>query len=50
MKKFILGIALAGASLAVWASCTTSTTSFNGKFITCTTCCDSRGNCNTTCF
>lgn len=49
MKKCI-ALVLALAAGAVWAGCTTQTViSPNGKAMSCTTCCDGNGNCNTTC-
>ena len=50
MKKALIGLVFAGLASVAYATCTTSTVSYGGKFVTCTTCCDSRGNCNTTCF
>jgi len=50
MKKVLLSLVFAGAASVAYAQCTTSTVSYGNKFVTCTTCCDSRGNCNTTCF
>lgn len=50
MKKAFIGLVFAGLASAAYATCKTSTVSYGNKFVTCTTCCDSRGNCNTTCF
>ena len=50
MKKVLLSLFFAGAASVAYAQCTTSTVSYGNKFVTCTTCCDSRGNCNTTSF
>lgn len=50
MKKLIVGLTLVAASITVWAACTTSTVTYNGRLVTCTTCCDNHGNCNTNCF
>lgn len=50
MKKALIAIALAAAATATWAACTTQTFTYNGRYTTCTTCCDSRGNCTTNCF
>jgi hypothetical protein len=50
MKKVLLGLAFTAVASVAYAQCTTSTVNYGGKFVTCTTCCDSRGNCNTTCF
>lgn len=41
-------IALSGSAYAM--RCYTTTTSYNGKLITCTTCCDQHGNCTQNCF
>lgn len=49
MKKALLGLIGLGFATAVYAQCTTSTVTYNGKMVTCTTCCYN-GNCNTTCF
>ena len=32
------------------AGCSTQTLSYQGRMVTCTTCCWSANNCNTTCF
>lgn len=48
MKKTIVGVYFAMVASVVWASCTTQTVSYNGRLITCTTCCYGN-NCNTTC-
>lgn len=50
MKKVIIGLVLVGASLTVYATCTTHTYTSGTRMVTCTTCCDDRGNCNTNCF
>ena len=50
MKKLLIGMALLGISLTTYAACTTHTVMSGGKVVMCTTCCDSLGNCNTTCF
>lgn len=47
MRILIATMLLAIASVA-YAACTTHTYFYNGKMITCTTCCYS-GNCSTTC-
>lgn len=49
MKKVIIGAYLALSSLAVLAACYTETVYYNGRYITCTTCCFGN-NCNTNCF
>lgn len=48
MKYLIAIWAIASASLA-YASCTTNTTYYNGRYVTCTTCCYG-GNCTTNCY
>jgi len=50
MKTLFISLYLACAATATWAACSTSTMQYNGKYVTCTTCCDSRGNCNTSCY
>lgn len=50
MKKLVISIALGIVAVAAYARCTTQTvTSPDGRMMTCTTCCDNWGNCNTTC-
>jgi hypothetical protein len=50
MKKIITAFVLTIVSIAAYAACTTHTyTDSRGRFVVCTTCCDSRGNCNTWC-
>jgi hypothetical protein len=49
MKKFVITLALALASTAALAYCTTHTYIVNGRVIFCTTCCYGGGNCTTTC-
>jgi hypothetical protein len=49
MKKVLLGLFFAGVASVAYAQCTTSTVTYGGKMVTCTTCCYN-GNCNTTCF
>ena len=49
MKKAIIGAYLAFSTLAVWAACHTETIMYQGRMITCQTCCFGN-NCNTTCF
>lgn len=48
--KYIIAIwAIASASLA-YAGCSSHSYQYNGRFVYCTTCCDSAGNnCNTYC-
>ena len=48
MKYLIAIWAIAAAGMA-YAGCTTHSYSSNGRYTTCTTCCDSAGNCNTFC-
>ena len=48
MKKALIGVWLAVTALTTWAACTTQTTTYNGRIITCTTCCYGN-NCNTNC-
>jgi hypothetical protein len=50
MKKLLVGMALLGISLTAYATCTTHTFVSGGRIVTCTTCCDSQGNCDTNCF
>jgi hypothetical protein len=49
MKKLIIGGYLAFSTLAVWAACHTETIYYQGRYVTCTTCCYGN-NCNTNCF
>ena len=49
MKKVIIGAYLALSSLTVLAACYTETVYYNGRYVTCTTCCWGN-NCNTNCF
>lgn len=48
MKYLIALWALTAASLA-YATCSNHTYFANGRYVYCTTCCDSAGNCNTFC-
>ena len=49
--KYLLALMIGVASVGVaYAGCTTNTTTYNGRMVTCTTCCMSNGNCNTNCF
>ena len=50
MKKFIVGSLLCLAATAAYATCTSHTYFIGTKIVTCTTCCDTLGNCNTRCF
>ncbi len=47
--KYIVGLLLAGAVTLAWAQCTTHTYFYNGRMVTCTTCCYG-SSCNTNCF
>ena len=49
MKKLIIGGYLALSSLSLWAACHTETIMYQGRMITCTTCCYG-SSCNTNCF
>lgn len=50
INKWVVGIGLAVASAAVYASCMTTTViQKDGSVTICTTCCYN-GNCQTTCF
>lgn len=49
MKKALIGIWLATVAAMAWANCTTSTYTYNGRMVTCTTCCFG-SSCNTNCF
>lgn len=52
MKKILIGVYLSLVATMVWASCTTHTYMYNGKMVTCTTCCYGEGqfrSCSTTC-
>lgn len=51
VNKFLVGIGLALASAAVYASCITTTViQKDGSVTICTTCCVAGGSCQTTCF
>jgi hypothetical protein len=48
--KYVFALIVAiSASTAAYAACSTSTTTYNGRMVTCTTCCMGN-NCNTNCF
>lgn len=49
LAKLLLASILAVNAIAAYAACSTSTTTYDGKMVTCTTCCVGN-NCNTTCF
>lgn len=46
--KAIIAIWFALTATTVWATCTTNSYMYNGKYTVCTTCCYG-GNCQTTC-
>ena len=48
--KYLLSIWLFVTASAAYAACTTHTYFMNGRYVTCTTCCDFNGNCTTNCF
>jgi hypothetical protein len=48
MKKAIIAIYLSMVASVVFAACTTQTVTYNGRMMTCTTCCFGN-NCNTNC-
>lgn len=48
--KYLIALWLVAVSTLSYAACTTHTYSVNGRYVTCTTCCDYAGNCNTNCF
>lgn len=50
MNKILVGLVLLVISATAYAGCTTHTIMSGTKIVTCTTCCDSLGNCNTSCF
>ena len=55
MIRYILSVivllwALLAFTSPVWAGCTMQSYTINGKFISCLVCCDSMGNCTTSCF
>ena len=50
MKKLLIGLTLLVVSITAYAACTTHTFTSGGRIVTCTTCCDNYGNCNTNCF
>lgn len=50
MKKLLVIIANLALASNVYAACTTTTVlTPEGKFVYCTTCCDSNNNCNVVC-
>lgn len=49
--KYALAIAIViGLSGAALARCYTTTYMYQGRIVTCTTCCDHHGNCTQNCF
>lgn len=38
------------SATAAYANCSTHTTTYNGRMVTCTTCCYGNGNCTSNCF
>jgi hypothetical protein len=50
MKKLLAAVCMMAVAGAVYARCTTQTfIGSDGRMTVCTVCCDSRGNCTTTC-
>lgn len=49
LSKVILATILTFNITAAYAICTTHSSSYQGVYITCTTCCTPQGNCITTC-
>jgi hypothetical protein len=49
MAKILFAVWAITSSALVYASCTTSTVTYGGRMVTCTTCCYG-GVCNTNCF
>jgi hypothetical protein len=49
MNKMFIGFLFTVVSVTAYATCTTSTTNYQGKIIVCTTCC-ANNICNTTCY
>jgi len=48
MRKLIISIIIALVPVAAYATCTTSTYTYKGKMVMCTTCCIN-GHCTTNC-
>ena len=48
IKKALALIGGLAVATSVYAACSTSTVTYNGRMVTCTTCCYG-GNCTTTC-
>jgi hypothetical protein len=49
IKKALALIGGLAVATSVYAACSTSTVTYNGRIVTCTTCCYG-GNCTTNCF
>ena len=49
MRNLIIAAAIALSPVLSWAACTTSSYYYNGKYVTCTTCCYG-SNCHTNCY
>lgn len=45
----VLAAVLFTATMPAWAGCTIQSFIINGRFVSCLVCCDSMGNCTTTC-
>lgn len=50
MKYVFALIVAVCASTAAYAACSTNTTTYNGRMVTCNTCCYGGNNCTTNCF
>jgi hypothetical protein len=49
MNKILLAVILSIIAGSAYAACTTNTIFQGTKIVTCMTCCDSNGNCTTSC-
>lgn len=49
MFRILIAALIALAPTLAWASCTTHSYTYNGRFVTCTTCCY-YGHCTTNCY
>jgi hypothetical protein len=49
MNKMFIGFLLAVTSVTAYASCSTTSTTYQGVTVVCTTCC-ANNICNTTCY
>lgn len=47
--KAVIAAVLMVVSVAAYAACSTHSYTYNGRFVTCTTCCYG-GNCTTNCY